>query len=532
MSKPLVLVVDDDESVRRYLSSLLVSIGYEVQCFPSGDKAVAALAVAAVSPAVILLDLVMPGMSGLETLDHLRRTHAGTPVIVLSTVAQISTVVDAIRRGASDYLTKSFEDQELALALQKVMEKQDHGSTVARLRPRPEAEERGFVSASPRVLRIKEIGRQVADTDAPVLILGPSGVGKEVLARYIHGQSRRSGHAFVKVNCAALPDDLLESELFGYERGAFSGAMREKPGLFELADGGTILLDEIGEMSVHLQAKLLHVLQDGEFTRLGGRQTVKVDARVMASTNVHLDQAVAAGRFREDLFFRLNVIRVELPPLRDRREDITPLCAHFLKQYAARYKSPLRELPRELREAFLRHDWPGNVRELENAVRRYVILGDTAASLAELRSQSLADGREAGPAEPRAPREAVPDGISLRKVGAQAAEDAERRLLSRVLSETRWNRREAASQLKISYKALLNKLKKWEVDGPLPVHIAHAGDPVPVRKPRTHGFPVAAAATARHLDGNVLTREGNVTGLIREEVVIHQECWPRPAVVR
>ena len=304
--------------------------------------------------------------------------------------------------------------------------------------------------------------------------------------------------------------------------------MREKPGLFELADGGTILLDEIGEMSAHLQAKLLHVLQDGEYTRLGGRQTVKVDARVMASTNVHLDQAVAAGRFREDLFFRLNVIRIELPPLRDRREDITPLCAHFLKQYAARYKSPLRELPRELREAFLRHDWPGNVRELENAVRRYVILGDTAASLAELRSQSWPTAREAEP-DPRAPREAVPDGISLRKVGAQAAEEAERRLLRRVLNETRWNRREAASQLKISYKALLNKLKKWEVDGPVPASIGHGGDEVAVRKQRTHGFPVVATATARRLDGDVLTREGNVTGLIREEVVIHQECWPRPA---
>jgi two-component system, NtrC family, response regulator AtoC len=528
MSKPLVVVVDDDESVRRYLSSLITSIGYDVQCFPSGDKAVATLAVGA-APAVVLLDLVMPGMSGLETLESLKRSHPGTPVIVLSSVAEVSTVVDAIRRGAADYLTKSFEDHELALALQKVMERPDRGASVARLRPRAETEEGGFVSTCPRVVKIKEIGRQVADTDAPVLILGASGVGKEVLARYIHHQSRRAANSFVKINCAALPDDLLESELFGYERGAFSGAIQQKPGLFELADGGTILLDEIGEMSVRLQAKLLHVLQDGQFTRLGGRQTVKVDARVMASTNVQLDQAVAAGRFREDLYFRLNVIRVELPPLRERREDIAPLATHFLKQYAARYKSPLRELPRELREAFARHDWPGNVRELENTIRRYVILGDTAALLADLRSQSLAESREEK-AEAPAGRDAFPAGVSLRKVGAQAAEDAERRLLSRVLSETRWNRREAAAQLKISYKALLNKLKKWEVDDAVPGGLPPRVDPLSARKHRTHGFPVVSTASARPLAGDALVREGNVAGLMREEVVLHQECWPRPAV--
>ena len=331
----------------------------------------------------------------------------------------------------------------------------------------------------------------------------------------------------MKVNCAALPDDLLESELFGYERGAFSGAMREKPGLFELADGGTILLDEIGEMSVHLQAKLLHVLQDGEYTRLGGRQTVKVDARVMASTNVHLDQAVAAGRFREDLFFRLNVIRVELPPLRDRREDIPLLCAHFLKQYAARYKSPLRELPRELREAFLRHDWPGNVRELENAVRRYVILGDTAASLAELRSQSLADGREAGP-EPRAPREVGPG----RNLPAQGRRPGGRGCGAPAPQPRAQRDAVEPAGSGLPAQDLLQGLAEQaeEVGSGRPGPRAH-------RARRRPGAGAEAAdtrgpRTARHLDGNVLTREGNVTGLIREEVVIHQERWPRPAVVR
>jgi two-component system response regulator AtoC len=466
--KSTVLVVDDDDSTRNYLSSVLPTLGYDVRCVESGEKALAYLA-GSPAPAAVLLDLVMPGMGGLETLDRMKRLHPGVAVIVLSTVAEISSVVDAVRRGAADYLSKTFQDQELGLALQNVVEKQSLKDEVAGLRRRLDRED-GMVTSAPRLLRIKEIGQQVADTDAPVLILGQSGVGKEVVARYIHGQSRRRSQAFVKVNCAALPEDLLESELFGHERGAFSGALTQKPGLFEQADGGTILLDEIGEMSFHLQAKLLHVLQDGEYTRLGGRQTVKVDARVMASTNVQLDEAVAAGRFREDLFFRLNVIRLEIPPLKDRREDIPLLCAHFVQHYSARYNRPVKPLPRELQQAFLRHDWPGNVRELENSVRRYVILGDLETSLGELRRPASAVNAAVASRSDARPESRGPDkeeGLSLRRVSARAAEEAERRLLGRVLAETRWNRREAAGQLKISYKALLNKLKKWEVVDPV-----------------------------------------------------------------
>ena len=449
---------------------------------------------------------------------------------MLSTVAQMSTVVDAIRRGASDYLKKSFEDQELALALQNVIENQERRAEVAR--PATAFGRRGGR------LRVRQPARPADQGDRapgrghrraradPRPLRRRQGGAWPAISTASPGAPRT---AFVKVNCAALPEDLLESELFGYERGAFSGAMQQKPGLFELADGGTILLDEIGEMSVHLQAKLLHVLQDGEFTRLGGRQLVKVDARVLASTNVDLDQAVAAGRFREDLFFRLNVIRVEVPPLRERHEDIAPLCAHFLKQYAARYKSPLRELPRELREAFLRHDWPGNVRELENAVRRYVILGDAEASMAELRSRSRTEEGDPRPDDVPAPRDTATHGMSLRKVAAQAAEDAERRLLSRVLAETRWNRRQAASQLKISYKALLNKLKKWEVEEAAPALVAHAGDKAPGRKQGTYGFPVVPAVGARQVEGNVVAREEYVRGRIREDAVIKPAFWPRPA---
>jgi two-component system, NtrC family, response regulator AtoC len=458
VTKPLLLVVDDDDSTRRYLSALLCSLGYEVDCAESGEQALERLAQGR-PPAVVLLDLILPGMSGLDALDCINRDHPEVVVVALSTVVQIKTVVDAVRRGASDYLTKPFREQELELTLRNVLEKQELKEEVKLLRRRLDPREApDFVSANPRMLRIKEIARQVADTDAPVLLLGESGVGKEVVARYVHGQSRRRGHSLVKINCAALPQELLESELFGYERGAFSGAHREKPGMFELAHRGSILLDEIGEMSPHLQAKLLHVLQDGEYTRLGGRQPLRTDARVLASTNARLDQAVASGRFREDLYFRLNVIRLEIPPLRHRRDDIPLLCAHFLQAYSTRYESSTREIPRDLQSAFLRYHWPGNIRELENAVRRYVILPDVEMALAHLSG-------DRGSEEAGGPEEACLEAnLSLKDVGARAAERAEQRMVRRMLQQTRWNRKKAAARLKISYKALLNKLKKWEID--------------------------------------------------------------------
>jgi two-component system response regulator AtoC len=465
LSRRSILVVEDDDSTRGYLATLLSGLDYDVVSAASGEDALGKLQ-AGPPPALVLLDLILPGMAGLAVLDHIRSAHPALPVIVLSTVAQLKTVVDAVKRGASDYLTKPFQEQELELAIQNAVEKQNLAEQVRTLRQqlveRPGA---APVSSHPSMLRIKEIAQQVADTDAPVLITGESGVGKEVLARFIHAQSGRRARSLVKVNCAALPQDLLESELFGYDRGAFSGAVGEKPGKFELADQGSILLDEIGEMSANLQAKLLHVLQDGEYTRLGGRRPVRVDARVLATTNCRLSEAVAAGRFREDLYFRLNVIRIDIPPLRERLEDVPLLCDHFLRRYVPRYGSSVRELPAELLQSFLRHDWPGNVRELENAIRRYLILPG---------QQTLPDPPAprlvAEQVEPPRPL-AVPADQSLRRVSAQAAEQAERELVRRTLADTRWNRREAARRLKISYKALLNKLKKWETtaeDAPLP----------------------------------------------------------------
>jgi DNA-binding NtrC family response regulator len=450
MSKRSILVVDDDRSIREYLSTFLTSCGYSVHCLESGDEAIESLA-SGFSPSTILLDIMLPGMDGLEVLTTLKSSYPTIPIIILSGIGQIKTVVEAMRIGASDYLTKPFEEEALELAIQNVLETQRLKEELKNLKQQLAYVEQGsFLTSSPKVLHIVDIARHVANADVPVLILGESGVGKEVLASFIHEQSNRSDGPFIKVNCAALPHELLESELFGYEKGAFTGALRDKMGKFEQADKGTLLLDEIGEMSPHLQAKLLHVLQDAEFSRLGGKKAVRVNVRIIAATNKKLNEAVLKGEFRNDLYFRLNVIRVELPPLRDRREDIPLLCNHFLEKYRERYQSTIQQFPRELIEAFVRYDWPGNVRQLENVVKRYLILPDSEI-LSELRN----------PAGDPVPQPAGP--VSLKEVAGHAAEVAEKEVVIRMLEETGWNRKESARRLHISYKALRNKLKKWQL---------------------------------------------------------------------
>src|SRR5437773_416358 len=339
MSKRSILVVDDDKNTRDYLAAFLTSSGFVVECLESGDDAIERLA-SGYSPSMILLDILLPGKDGIEVLSNLKTVYPSIPIVILSGIGQIKTVVEAMKMGASDYLTKPFEEEALELAIQNAMEKHRLKEEVKTLKQQLAYVEQGnILTSNPQMLRIIDIARQVAATDVPVLILGESGVGKEVIASFIHEQSNRSEGPFVKVNCAALPHELLESELFGYERGAFTGANTDKPGKFEQADGGTLLLDEIGEMSPLLQAKLLHVLQDGTFSRLGGRKTIRVDSRIIAATNINIEEAVAKGQFREDLYFRLNVIRVDLPPLRDRREDIPALCGYFIAKYRERYNS-------------------------------------------------------------------------------------------------------------------------------------------------------------------------------------------------
>ena len=349
-------------------------------------------------------------------------------------------------------------------------------------RPRPRRVVGELLGTGHQMREVHALIDRVADTDVTVLVRGESGTGKELVARAIHAASPRRARAFVKVNCAALPSELLESELFGFERGAFTGAIQHKPGKFEFAHQGTMFLDEISEMRPALQSKLLQVLQDGEFARLGGRGDVKVDVRIVTATNRDLESAVADGQFREDLYFRLNVVCITLPPLRQRRDEIPALTDMFIERYCEHYNKPRISLGQDTRRLFEEHDWPGNVRELENLIKRAVVLGsdeslrrDLADAIAGRMMRTgpipLLEGPPAAPAAAAAPAAVPPPAPatvaltgSLKDIARQAAREAERELIYRTLQHTRWNRREAAEILGISYKALLYKIKEAELD--------------------------------------------------------------------
>jgi len=462
MNRDHLVVIDDDKSFRTYLTTLLESIGHRVTCFASGEEAVEALE-KGLAPSMIILDIIMEGLSGIEVLKKVRQIREGLPIIMLTGVDQTQTIVEAMRFGASDYLVKPFEAEELEIAIRNVFEKADLVDEIKRLRTLLHREDQETaVFHSPKMLEIFEIVRQVAETDVTVLVHGESGVGKEVVAKRVHQLSPRAEAPFVKVNCAALPNDLLESELFGYEKGAFTGATRSKPGKFELAQRGTIFLDEIGEMSLPTQAKLLQVLQDGEFARLGGQKNVRVDVRVLVATNKDLETMVEQQQFREDLYYRLNVISLHVPPLRERKEEIPVLTDLFTKKFSRQFNKKVSRLPEVLVDAFLRHDWPGNVRELENMIKRYVVLRDEKIILNE-----LADGSSL-PMEEEFDMDLtglVEEGksVSLKAIDKKVARLAEGVLISRVLQHTKGNKRKAAEILQISYKALLYKIKECQL---------------------------------------------------------------------
>jgi two-component system response regulator AtoC len=459
-----VLVIDDDPGVRDYLGALVSRRGYEVFAHPSGEEALRKLD--ADRPDLVTLDVVLPGMDGLETLRRLKERLPEVPVVMLSGHGQARTIVEAMRLGATDFLRKPFEVEELELAFQKALEKRALKEEVAKLRgrARTEAEMMILGGDTPKMREVREIIEQVADTDITVLIRGESGTGKELVARALYQLSARRERQFVKVNCAALPSELLESELFGFEKGAFTGAQRRKLGKFEYANQGTIFLDEISEMHPALQAKLLQVLQDGEFSRLGGESDIHVDTRVIAATNRNLEQAVAEGAFREDLYYRLNVVTIQLPPLRERKDAIPLLVDHFLRKYNEQYRKELKRLSEATLAGFLEYDWPGNVRELENLVKRMVVLGNEQTVLEEIvRDQAATRERRS---EPLLDFEAVGadlqngGGVDLKAIAKRAAQLAEKRVIEKVLEQTRWNRKEAAARLQISYKALLYKMRE------------------------------------------------------------------------
>ena len=459
-----ILVVDDAEGIRTYLKNLLSLKGYDVLLAPDGQTALDHIRDGA-KPEVAILDIMMPGMDGLDLLRRMKEIAPDIPVIMLSVVGKAGTIVEAMNLGAADYLNKPFEEEELEIALQKLLETESLRAETEvlreRLREHEELDSEPFLWASEKMQAIHEILSQVADADVTVLIHGESGVGKEVIARTVHELSNRSERPFVKVNCAALPEELLESELFGYERGAFTGASARKSGKFEIADSGTMFLDEIGEMSGPLQAKLLQVLQDGEFSRLGGQSDVRVDVRVVAATNRNLEEMVASGAFREDLYYRLNVVNVFVPPLRDRREEIPVFVDHFLRVYRLKYNRDVSGVSDRLMQGFIEYAWPGNVRELENMVKRIIVLQNEDAIAEEIFNAPA----RSDPARPTAEEivdemDPMDDSISLREIGKRAARDAEREALRRVLFQTNWNRKKAAKILEVSYKTLLQKIKE------------------------------------------------------------------------
>jgi two-component system, NtrC family, response regulator AtoC len=458
--KESILVVDDEPSIRKYLQTLLEVDGYNVGAVSSGKEALERIG-GGERPDYIVLDVLMPEMDGLETLRQLMQVDRSLNVIMLSCSNEVTTVVEAIRIGALDYLTKPFEKPELDAAFLKCRQKQELRSENKSLREYCEAltEDLSFLAASPQMLKIRQQVLQIAPVDVPVFISGESGVGKEVIARMIHLRSTRRVQPFIKVNCAALPGELLESELFGYEQGAFTGAVRAKPGKFELANKGTIFLDEIAEMSPHLQAKLLHVLQDGQFSRLGARAVVNVDVRVLAATNVDVKDAMRSGRFREDLYYRLNVLSIHIPPLRERTTEIPLLFRHFLAKYSEKYAKPAPDPSKHLLEAALRYPWPGNLRELENFVKRYVILEDDEGSFRELLEMT-------GQQHRTAPREEAPPQKEqgLKALVRGLKDEAEMEAIADALEKTNWCRKDAAKMLGISYKALLYKMRQFNLD--------------------------------------------------------------------
>ncbi len=456
-----VLVVDDEPSIRKYLQTLLEVDGHSVTTVSSGAEALEYLH-SEERPNFIILDVLMPEMDGLETLRQMMKLDHTLHVIMLSCSNEVTTVVEAIRLGAQDYLTKPFEKAELDAALLKCRQKMELRKENQTLREYCDhlTEDLSFLAASPQMVRIRQQILQIAPVDVPVFIYGESGVGKEVVARMIHMRSSRRNLPFVKVNCAALPGELLESELFGFEQGAFTGAVRSKPGKFEMANKGTIFLDEIAEMSPHLQAKLLHVLQDHQYSRLGGRHLVEVDVRVLAATNVEIQEAMRSGRLREDLYYRLNVLSINVPPLRERTTEIPLLFRHFLTRYAEKFQKEPPTPSDHLMEAAMRYPWPGNLRELENFVKRYVILEDDEGSFRELVEMS-ATRQRTSPREEPAP---VAGEQGLKALVRSLKDEAESEAIADALEKTRWCRKDAAKMLGISYKALLYKIRQFNLD--------------------------------------------------------------------
>ncbi|MBI3107440.1 MAG: sigma-54-dependent Fis family transcriptional regulator [Candidatus Rokubacteria bacterium] len=451
MAEPFrILVVDDEPAQRELVSGFLRKRGFEVDEAAGGQAALARFTQEPFD--LVLTDQRMPDLSGLDLLQRLRAVTPEAAVIVMTAYGTIETAVGAIKAGATDYLSKPINLDELLHRIERVRERQRLLGENLELRAALEERHRveGIIGDSGRMQEVLSLVRRVAGSDATVLIRGESGTGKELIARAIHHASPRAAGPLVAVNCAALPEGLLESELFGHEKGAFTGAAASRKGRFELADGGSIFLDEIGDLPLHLQVKLLRVLQERQFERVGGTRTIPVNVRVLAATHRNLEALVREGRFRDDLYYRINVVTLLLPPLRERREDLPPLIEHFLTRFAGKNGKTIRGLTREARDALLRYDYPGNVRELENLIERAVVL---------TRDEVIGKSDLPLSLDEQGPEGEAPAGL------VAAVEGLERRMIRDALSRAGGVQTRAAELLGISERVLRYKLRKYGLAG-------------------------------------------------------------------
>ncbi len=450
-----VLVIEDDEVLRQLLIDVLSEEGYHIEASETGEAGLSIMEQDVFD--IVLLDINLPGMDGMEVLRLAPARQPDAQVVMLTAFGTVDTAVEAMKQGAFDYINKPFSTDELLLTINRALEEQDLRREVARLRQKA----RGvggdiqIVGKSPALERVVDLIARVAPSRATVLITGETGTGKELVARAIHAASNRAGKPFMPINCAAIPDNLLESELFGHMKGAFTGAIQNKKGLFEEASGGTVFLDEISTMSMSLQPKLLRVLQENVIMRVGGRQPIPINIRLLAATNQDLKKRVSTGQYREDLYYRLNVFPIEVPSLRSREDDIPLLANFFLQKYSEFYQVEPPKLPARTLDRMMAYHWPGNVRELENFIERAVVLHASGGS-ATVGFETPSDGDEKD------------DGANILDEAQKnrwTFEDLEREYIFRVLESVRWKKTEAAEGLGMDRSTLYRKLKRYENEG-------------------------------------------------------------------
>jgi two-component system, NtrC family, response regulator AtoC len=455
-----VLIVDDEPNLRKILAAQLSRDGYDVLTAEDGERGLAQLREHHID--LVITDLKMPGVDGMTLLKRALEEEPELPVVMITAHGTIDTAVEALKRGAFDFVTKPFDKDEVRQIVAKALRTRELGGADATSTPASRGARFGIIGSSPGIAELYAILERVADTPTTVLITGESGTGKELVARALHEHSSRKDKPFIKVNCAAIPKELIESELFGYERGAFTGAVASKPGRFELANGGTLFLDEIGEIPIEMQVKLLRALQESEFERVGGIKTIRVDVRLVAATNRDLKRLISSGAFREDLFYRLNVVPIRLPALRERTTDIALLVEHFLVKFNERLKKRVESVHREALDLLVAYPWPGNIRELENVVERAVLFCDThELNVSDLPPDVRGIAALANVPLPDADLQAaLASEGGLKEHVKVAMSRLERELVSRALQQTGGNVTHAARLLKISRKGLQLKMKE------------------------------------------------------------------------